>query len=90
MLLSLLLTSCTYNFYTVSLIDSRKVSKDDLTGEMTIHMSHLLQYSSRNPTLAQVNLKDFFSNYTVHGSEVKLRPNPVIVCTFPSYSSNPE
>lgn len=90
MLLSLPLSSCTYNFCSVSLIDSRRVSKDKATGEMTLGQSQLQQYSSRNTSLAQVNLKDFFANYTTNGNEVKLRPQSVIVRTFLSYSSNPQ
>ena len=90
MLLSLPLSSCTYNFCSVSLTNSRRVSKDQKSGEMTIYSSHLQQYSSRDPLLAQVNLKDFFAKYTVNDNDVKLRPQPVIVRTFPSYSYNPQ
>ena len=90
MLLSLPLSSCTYNFCSVSLTNSHKISKYQESGEITIHPSHLQQYSSRDPSLAQVNLKDFFSKYTVNGNDVKLRSQSVIVRTFPSYSYNPQ
>ena len=55
MLLSLPLSSSTYNFCSVSLTTSRRVSKDQESSEMTIYPSHLQQYSSRDPLLTQVN-----------------------------------
>ena len=89
MLLSLHLSNCTYNFCSISLTNSHKICKDQYLGEMTIQKSHLQLYSSRDPSLAQVSLKEFFAKYTVNGNNVTLRPQPVIVRTFPSYSSNP-
>ena len=71
-----------YNFCTVSLIDSRRISENKDTDELTLSQSHLQQYSSCNTSLAQVNF--FFANYTANG---KLQPQSVIVSTFPSYSS---
>ena len=89
MLLSLPLTSCTFSFNTVSLTNSRRLSKDTNTGEMTINQSHLYHYSNREASFAQLNLRDFFANYTVIGNKVKRRIHPVIIRTFPAYSSNP-
>ena len=52
---------------------------------MTLHQSQLHQYSSRDASLTQVSLRDFFANFTVNGNQVKCR---VIVRTFPAYSSS--
>lgn len=90
MLLSLPLTSCTFNFITVSLTNTCKVSKDNVTGEIILNKSQLHQYSSRDTTLAQLNLRDFFANYTVNNDVIKRRTHPMIIQTFPAYSSNPK
>lgn len=79
MLLSLPLTSCTFNFFTVSLTITCKVSRDNATGEVTLNQSQLHQYSLRDALLAQVNLRDFFASYTVNGNKVKRRTHPVII-----------
>ena len=47
-------------------------------------------FTSRDTTLAQLNLRDFFANYTVNSNVVKRRTHPVIIRTFPAYSSNPK
>ena len=62
MLLSLPLSSCIYNFCSVSLTSSHKICKDQDSGEMTIQKSHLQLYSNRDPSLTQVSLKDFLQS----------------------------
>ena len=80
--------SCTFNFVTVSLNNSCRVSRSNAIEE-PMNQSQLHQYSSCDASLAHVNLKDLFANYTVNGIEVKCRTHPVIAPTFPAYSSNP-
>lgn len=90
MLLSLPLFSCTYNFVTVALNSSRKVTRDDNSGELTLEASALDDYASRDASLAHLNLCQFVSNYHTIRGKVTKRSAPVIVRTFPSFSSNPQ
>ena len=90
MLLSLPLFSCTYNFVTVALNSSRKVTMDDNSGELTLEASALDDYASRDASLAHLNLCQFVSNYHTIRGKVTKRSAPVIVRTFPSFSSNPQ
>ena len=58
MLLSLPLISCSYNFVTLSLYESRQVKKDELSGEPTLQQSFLDQYATREG-LSDINLCQF-------------------------------
>lgn len=89
MLLSLPLFSCTYNFVTVALNASRKVTRHDLSGQLTLEPSALDEYASRDPSLAHLNLCQFVSNYQTIRGTLKKRSAPVIVRTLPSFSPNP-
>ena len=90
MLLSLPLFSCTYNFVTVALNSSRKLTRDDNSGELTLEPSALDDYATRDGSLAHLNLCQFVSNYHTIRGRVTKRSAPVIVRTFPSFSSNPQ
>lgn len=87
-LLSLPLVSCTYRFETLSLNNSRALSKDVHTGEHTIEPSLIDCYANRL-ILPKTNLITFASKYTVYKSEPRRRPKEVIIRTFPQYSPNP-
>ena len=82
-ILSLNLYRSSFNVITVSLENSRKCTiKSD---ELTTDVSHLELYADRlcySADLKNVNV--------IKGNNVKLRKEPVIVRTIPSYSSNPE
>lgn len=90
MLLSLPLFSCSYNFVTVALNASRKLKKDQDTGELTLEDSVLDTYASRNVTLADLNLCLFAANYRIVCGKAVKRASPVVVRTFPTFSSNPQ
>ena len=88
MLLSLPLVSCTFNFTTLSLTGDRKLSKDTESGQLTLQQSLLDSYSTRTTQL-NLSLVQFAAEFSVHKGEVRRRSSPVIVRTFPQYSSNP-
>lgn len=90
MLLSLPLFSCSYNFVTVALNASRKVLKDQDSGELTLEDSVLDTYASRDASLADLNLCLFAANYRIVRGKVVKRASPVVVRTFPTFSSNPQ
>ena len=87
MLQSLPLVSCTFSFITLSLTGSRKIAENHSTGELEIETSLLDHYSSRT-TDPQMNILTFASDYSVSRGQVRKRPTPVIVRTFPTYSSD--
>lgn len=89
MLLSLPLFSCTYNFVTVALNASRKLTREEDSGELVLEDSALDKYASRDSSLGDLNLCQFVSSYYTVCGEVLKRSAPVIVRTFPSFSSNP-
>lgn len=64
MLLSLPLVSCSYNFTTVSLYDSRELTKDKDSGELLLQQSILDQYAARDG-LSNSNLCQFVAQYTM-------------------------
>ena len=88
MLLSLPLTSCTFNFVSVSLTGSRKLTEDEQSGELVLQQSMFDHYATRE-NLPGTNLYQFIAKYTVVKGKIAKRHIPVIVRTFPSYSSNP-
>ncbi len=88
MLLSLPLVSCTFSFATLSLTGDRQIMKDAESGQLVVQQSLLDHYRNRTTNL-DMSLLRFASEFTVHKGEVKKRPSPVIVRTFPHYSSNP-
>ena len=82
-----LLTSCSFNFVTLSLNNARPLSKDKETGENLIDLSLLDHYATRS-TLLDINFITFVANYSVCDNEVHKR-SPVVVRTFPQLSSDP-
>ena len=89
MLLSLPLVSCSYNFVTVSLNGSKMVTKDQQSGDILVQPSIMDAYATRSG-LSDTNLCQFAAQYTVCRGKVSKRSLPVIVRTFPTYSSNPQ
>lgn len=47
-------------------------------------------YASRDASLAPYNLYHFLANYTIVRGKLCKRSIPVVVRTFPTYSSNPQ
>lgn len=90
MLLSLLLFSCTYNFVTVALNSSHKLLKDQDSSELMLEDSLLDTYTSRDASLADLNLCQFATNYRVVCGKIVKCTSPVVVRTFPMFSSNPQ
>ncbi len=88
MLLSLPLVSCTYTFVTLSLDGSCRLKEVKGAEEGMLEPSMLHYYAARKD-LPDVNLCTFASTYTVYQSTLRKRSNPVIVRTFPTYSSEP-
>ncbi len=88
MLLSLPLVSCTYTFVTLSLLGGRRLKDDHKDGEDIADVSSLDQYAARVENLS-LNLCTFVSQYTTYHGEVRKRTTPVIVRTFPTFSSDP-
>ena len=89
MLLSLPLFSCSFNFVTVALDRSKKISKNSDSHELTLEASILDLYALRDVSLSSYNLYKFIANFTTARGKVYKRLTPVIVRTFPNYSSNP-
>jgi len=89
MLLSLPLFSCSFNFATVSLDRSKKITKDPESGELQLQASILDSYASCDVSLSSLNLYQFIANYTTIQGQVRKRSAPVIVRTFSTYSANP-
>ena len=90
MLLSLPLFSCSFNFATVNLDGSKKISRHTESGELMLETSILDSYASRNDSLSSYNLYQFLANYTIVRGKLCKRSTPVVVRTFPTYSSNPQ
>ena len=90
MLLSLPLVNCTFNFVTVSLDGSRKLSESEESGELILQDSVRDQYATRDHSISALNFSQFVANYHVVHGEVVKRSVPIIVRTFPSFSSNPQ
>ena len=89
MLLSLPLVSCSYNFTIVSLYNSRLLTQDKESGEVTLQQSILDQYGARHG-LPDTDLIQFAAHYTMYKGELHKHPAPVIVRTFPQHSPNPQ
>lgn len=87
MLLSLPLVSCSYSFITLSLTGNRRVAEDPESGELRLQQSLLDHYSTRT-TYLDLSLLQFATNFYIYNGEIKERSSPVIVRTFPQYSSN--
>ena len=87
-LLSLPLVSCTFTFVALSLNSEHVLSKDKDSGEQIVELSLLDHYATRS-NLLDVNLITFVNNYSIYSGELRRRPSPVIVRTFPHYSPNP-
>lgn len=88
MLLSLPLVSCTFSFITLSLTGDRRIVEDAESGQLVVQQSLFDHYCNRTTNL-DVSLLQFAAEFSVYKGEVKRRPSPVIVRTFPHYSSNP-
>ena len=78
---------CSYTFITISLTGSRRITEDAESGELVLQQSVVDHYSSRT-TCLDLSLLEFAANFSEHKGEVKQRSSPVIVRTFPQYSSN--
>lgn len=96
LLLSLPLYRCTYNFITLSLDGGQLVSTDGDTSDPAIQPSLINVYSQRIkhsgsiPNIMSLNLLQFTSTYSVtKEGEPNKRSYPVIVKSFPNYSSDP-
>ena len=87
-LLSLPLVSCTYSFVTLSLDGGCRVKKNDQSDDHSLEPSLLDHYGARS-SLHDIHLIEFVSNYSICRSQLKKRPSPVIVRTFPQHPSNP-
>ena len=85
MLQGLPLISCTFTFITLSLTGSRRIVQD--SGELVVQSSLLDHYSARTAH-HDLSLLQFASNFTVVKGEVKKCSSPVIVRSFPHYSSD--
>ena len=88
MLLSLPLVRCTYTFTAISLYNSRQLTQDKESGELVLQQSILDQYAARDG-LPDTNLCQFVSQYIVYRGQLRKRPAPVIVRTFPQHFPNP-
>ena len=94
-ILSIKLVSSTFQVITASLEGSRKVklSKD---GSLCTEPSLLDSYAGRTvfendfPGIAECNFIDFASNYCQTKTGIKKRNFPVVVKTYPNYSSSPK
>ena len=93
-LLSLKLYSSSYHVITTSLNGSRKFHVADNT--LQVEPSVLDDYAARasfvegSPDILHLNFIQFVSQYFVKDCCLKKRTKPVIVRTFPTYSSNPQ
>ena len=93
-LLSLKLYSSSYHVITTSLNGSRKFHVADDT--LQVEPSLLDDYAARasfvesDPGILHLNFIQFVSQYFVKDNSLKKRTKPVIVRTFPTYSSNPQ
>lgn len=83
MLLSLLLTSCTFSFATLSLTRSHQLSKDETSGQLQIQESLYDHYATREGH-QNMSLLRFATEYTVCKGEVRQRSSAVIVRTIPN------
>ena len=90
MLLSLPLYSCSFNFATVNLDGSKKISTDSDSGDLLVETSIIDAYASRDSSLCSQNLYEFLTQYYLVKGKLCKRNIPVIVRTFPTYSSNPQ
>ena len=90
MLLSLPLFSCSFNFATVNLDGSKKISRHTESGELMLETSILDSYASRNDSLSSYNHYQFLANYTIVRGKLSKQSTPVVVRTFPTYFSNPQ
>ena len=96
MLLSMLLTGCTYSFVTVSLANSRIVviDNENQTDEV-LQKSTIEDYgkrstgNSRCQCLSQLNLMQYVSQDTKYRSQVRNRSVPYIVRTFQKVFGKP-
>ena len=94
-ILSIKLVSSTFQVITASLEGSRKVkmSKD---GSLCTEPSLLDSYAGRTvfendfPGIAECNFIEFASNYCQTKTGIKKRNFPVVVKTYPNYSSSPK
>lgn len=89
MLLSLPLVSCTFTFVTLSLTGSQRLVEDEDSGMLVIQKSLYDYYVTRNSNF-DMSLLQFASEFSIFKGEAKRRSSPVIVRTFPTYSSNPQ
>jgi len=87
--ISLPLPKCSFNFATVPLDRSQKITKDPESGELQLQASILDIYAPRDISLSSLNLYQFIANYTTIQGQVRKQSAPVIVGTFPTYSANP-
>ena len=91
-LLSLKLFSSSFSVITVSLDGSRKLSFEE--DQVTTEPSLLDDYATRSsfiddhPKILHLNFVQFVSQYFVSDGYLKKRTKPVIVQTFPKYSSS--
>jgi hypothetical protein len=98
MLLGLPLYSCTYTFVTVILDEmktvhiQRTLSQTRLSTKLSIieFYAQRAQCEPTNQAVSQMSLLQYSSHFYVHNNSVKERKTPVIVRTYPSYSSNPK
>jgi hypothetical protein len=96
MLLGLPLYSCTFSFATVA-IDSIKTIEIQNNGTRT-KISHKMSiveaYAKRlenlpnNEAISEMNLMQFSEHFYINNNTVRERKTPVIVRTYPNYSSN--
>ena len=89
MLLSLPLYSCSFNFATVNLDGSKKLSRNAESGYLVMKTSIIEAYASRDNSLASHNLYHLLTQYTIVRSKLCKR-STLVVRTFPTYSPDPQ
>lgn len=98
LILSLPLYRCTYNFVTLSLNANNFITTDSSTSEENIINPSILdkysnrsQYSNSFPCITTLNLLQFAATYSITKTNELIQwSHPVIVKTFPTYSSDPK